>query len=60
MDEWAKSAPLTVEGSLFPNRVGQSQGRYYELDGEPLSLRTGPTGVGGKRSVAYLIWSRAE
>ncbi len=60
LDESEKSVAHNVEGSLFPNWVGESQMRYYDLDGDTLSLRTQPIDVGGKSIVAYLILKRAE
>ena len=48
-----------TEAALFPNRVGSSQERFFELDGDRLSLRTPPMLIEGKERTAYLIWERA-
>ncbi len=46
--------------SLFPNWVGSSQERFFELHEGTLSLRTPPLQVQGKQVTVYLIWKRAE
>ena len=48
-----------VETSLFPNWVGGAQERRYELDGDRLSLSTGPLLQDGRERRALLVWERA-
>ena len=50
-----------VEGSLFPNWEGTDQERFFELDGDRLTLRTAPLPWGGGgRVVAELTWERVR
>lgn len=48
-----------VEVSLFPNWIGMDQERFFEFDGDRLSLSTPPFLVSGKQQSARLIWERA-
>jgi hypothetical protein len=47
-----------VEGSLFPNWVGHPQERFFQFDGDRLTLKTTPVQVSGKTIVGVLIWER--
>lgn len=47
-----------VEVSLFPNWVGGSQERFYELEEDRLRLSTAPMLLGGSEQQAHLIWAR--
>ena len=47
-----------IQGSLFPNWVGQTNLRYYELKDDLLTLRTPPFPFAGDSSVAELTWKR--
>lgn len=48
-----------VQVSLFPNWVGGTQRRFYELDGDRLTLSTAPMLLAGTERRAYLVWERA-
>lgn len=48
-----------VQVSLFPNWVGDAQRRFFELDGDRLTLSTAPMVLAGTERRAYLIWERA-
>lgn len=48
-----------IEVSLFPNWVGESQERAYELRGDRLTLSTPLMLVGGIQLSTHLIWERA-
>ena len=50
----------TVEGSFFPNWVGDVQIRAYEFRGETLQLSTMP--IKGSRAdlTVVLVWERAD
>lgn len=51
---------IQVEYSLFPNWVGGTQTRLYELDGDTLTLRTpGPRLFGGAERSAHAVLQRA-
>jgi hypothetical protein len=47
-----------VEVSLFPNWGGMDQVRFFEFDGNRLSLSTPPLLLAGKQKTAKLIWER--
>jgi hypothetical protein len=49
-----------VEASLFSNWVGRPELRYYNFDGETLTLRTGPVQSGKHTIVAQLVWRRVR
>ena len=47
--------------SLFPNWLGQTQPRAVEIEGDMLHLSsTTPIMSGGKKTMSYLSWKRAE
>jgi len=48
-----------IEVSLFPNWIGESQERAYELEGDRLTLSTPLMLVGGMLLSTHLIWERA-
>jgi len=48
-----------IEVSLFPNWVGETQERFYELEGDRLTLSTPLMHVGGRQLSTHLIWERA-
>ena len=48
-----------IEVSLFPNWIGESQERAYELEGDRLTLSTPLMLVGGLQLSTHLIWERA-
>jgi hypothetical protein len=47
-----------IEVSLFPNWTGVSQERFFELDGDKLSLSTPPILQGGIERTSHLVWKR--
>ena len=49
-----------VKVRLVPNWVGGTQERFYEFDGDRLSLSTGPMLLAGREQRAHLIWVRAR
>jgi hypothetical protein len=48
-----------VEGSLFPNWVGNKEVRYGKIEGDKLILSTPPIPSGGAEIVFYITWQRA-
>lgn len=47
--------------SLFPNWIGQRKPRVGKLEGDLLHLSpAAPTKSGGKETLSYLTWKRAE
>lgn len=49
-----------VEASLFPNWVGRPEIRYYNFEGDTLTLRTGPIRSGRHTIIAQLVWQRVR
>lgn len=47
-----------IEHCTFPNWVGTEQLRFYQLDGDHLSLETPPMPVAGIQVVSRLVWER--
>ena len=47
-----------VEVSLFPNWIGDKQERFYEFDGNRLTLSTPSQLVGGMMLSSHLVWER--
>jgi hypothetical protein len=47
-----------VDCSLFPNWVGMDQVRFVQLQGETLTIYTGPILIGGVSRISSLIWQR--
>jgi len=58
VDEAAGTVTHQVEASLFPNWVGQSQLRSFELSGDRLTLTTPPTPAAGGMVTLVLEWER--
>ena len=48
-----------IEVSFFPNWIGVDQERFFELDGDDLTLRTPFLPIDGIEQAAYLVWKRA-
>ncbi len=48
-----------IDLSLFPNWVGTDQVRYVSVEGNELTITTGPLRIGGE-TVNRLVWERAE
>ncbi len=49
-----------VEFSLFPNWVGGRQIRFFELEGDRLSISTAPIEMYGEMQSGHLIWDRVK
>ena len=47
-----------IQGSLFPNWVGEAQVRHYSFEGDRLTLSSLPISIGGKTGVGVLVWER--
>jgi hypothetical protein len=47
-----------LEMSLLPNWIGVDQVRYFDLQGERLTLRTPPMVIGGIERVSRLVWEK--
>jgi hypothetical protein len=48
-----------VEGSLFPNWIGNKEVRYGKIEGNKLILSTPPIHAQGSEIVFYITWKRA-
>ena len=48
-----------VEVAFFPNRVGTSQRRTFEISGDTLRLSTPPMLIAGVEQTGHLLWKRA-
>ncbi|HMV86432.1 MAG TPA: lipocalin-like domain-containing protein [Blastocatellia bacterium] len=48
-----------IEGSLFPEYTGSAQKRYFEFEGNRLTLRTPPLPAGKETITGRLVWERA-
>ena len=60
VNEEAASVTHHVQGSLFPNWVGDTQTRFYSFEDKKLILTTAPF-VGKKNSITHtLVWERAD
>ncbi len=49
-----------IEVSLFPNWIGERQERFYEFDGDKLTLSTPIQLVGGMRISTHLVWEKVK
>jgi hypothetical protein len=49
-----------VETSLIPNWIGKPEVRYYRLEGDRLTLRTGQIRSGIHSVIAELAWARVQ
>ena len=47
-----------VEGSLYPNWMGDDQMRLFEFSGDALTLKTPPIAAGGLEITGILVWKR--
>jgi len=47
-----------IEVSLFPNWIGDRQERFFEFEGDILTLSTPLQLVGGLRLSSHLVWER--
>lgn len=60
VDEAQRIVTHHLKGSLFPNRVGSEQVRYFTFEGDRLTLRTPPILRGGASLVGTLVWERVS
>ena len=58
LDLKARKLITHVEGSMFPNWVGNDQERFFELSEDRLILRTTPFAFGDAEFVGVLVWER--
>ncbi len=49
-----------IEVAFYPNRVGSSQRRFFELNGDRLLLKTPPMLIEGREQVGHILWRRAN
>ncbi len=49
-----------VEGSLFPNWLGSEQERFYQFDGNRMTLTTPPMVLGDEEFRGVLVWERVQ
>jgi hypothetical protein len=47
-----------VEGSYFPNWVGQDMVRFFQLSNDRLMLTSAPIQIGSREMSAQLVWVR--
>jgi hypothetical protein len=60
-DEEKQTLRHSMFVSLFPNWLGQTQPRVVKIEGDMLHLSSAtPIMSGGKRTMSYLSWRRAE
>jgi hypothetical protein len=60
VDEEKRAVTHHINGCLLPNWVGVDQMRFFEFDGNRLTLRTLPLMIGGAEAVGYLVWERTK
>jgi hypothetical protein len=58
VDEEKKEMTYVVEGSLFPNWIGHRNLRYYEFEGNRLTLRTPAFLMAEQEVTGVLVWER--
>ena len=58
IDETRSSVTHHIESSLLPEERGVSKERFFELDGDLLSLETTPFVEEGERRINRLVWER--
>jgi hypothetical protein len=49
-----------IQGSLLPNWVGVDQERFFEVNGDQLTLRTPSLMIGGEDAVGQIVWERSK
>lgn len=59
VDEAGGFVTHQIEGSLFPEYSGSNQVRYFEFEGNRLTLRTPPLPAGEGTITGRLVWERA-
>ncbi len=58
VDESAGVVTFHVDGAAYPNYIGQAHRRFFELDGNRLTLRTPPERAGGADITYVVVWER--
>ena len=58
VDEGTGMLTFHVEGAAYPNYIGTAQHRFYELEGDRLTLRTPPERAGGAYVTYFIVWER--
>jgi hypothetical protein len=58
VDEARSSVTHHIESSLLPEERGVSKERFFELDGDRLSLETSPFTEEGELRINRLVWER--
>jgi hypothetical protein len=58
VDEEKKEMTYVVEGSLFPNWIGHRNLRYYEFEGNRLTLKTPAFLMAEQEVTGMLVWER--
>ncbi len=58
VDPKERTISYQVEGSLFPNWIGQDNLRYYELEGDRLILKTPAFLMAEQQVTGVLTWQR--
>ena len=58
VEESVEVLTFHVEGAHYPNYVGTDQRRFFELDGDRLTLRTPPERAGGADITYVIVWER--
>ncbi|MGH8677373.1 MAG: lipocalin-like domain-containing protein [Burkholderiales bacterium] len=53
-----KTVTHILTACTFPNWTGTSQRRFFELNGERITLRTPPYPLGGQTVTGSLVWER--
>jgi hypothetical protein len=60
LDPERKRLVTRVEGSLFPNWLGSEQERFYQFEGNRMTLTTPPMAFGDEEFRGLLVWERVQ
>ena len=60
VDEEKREFTYVIQGSLFPNWIGQQNLRYYKFEGDRLTYKTTPFLVAGNETVGVLVWEQVS
>ncbi len=60
IDEEQHTVTHHIQGALLPNWVGVDQVRFFEWNGNQLTLRTPPLMIGGAEATGYLVWEKIK
>jgi hypothetical protein len=58
IDETKGLIVFHVKGAWLPNWIGGEQLRYYQINGNRMTISTAPVLFEGKKRIAKLIWER--